>query len=98
MLTVSEESRRMQEMMKAYGMSGAGFDPAMFGAGTLETLVLNANNSLVQYVVEHKEGENTELICKQLYDLALLSNHPLSAEAMTAFIARSNQILGILTK
>ena len=98
MLTVSEESRRMQEMMKAYGMGGAGFDPAMFGAGTLETLVLNANNSLVQYVVEHKEGENTELICKQLYDLALLSNHPLSAEAMTAFIARSNQILGILTK
>ena len=96
MLTVSEESRRMQEMMKAYGM--AGMDPAMFGAQGGETLVLNANNALVQYVLEHQEGENTDLICKQLYDLATISNHPLSADAMTAFIARSNQILEVLTK
>ncbi|MDD5949089.1 MAG: molecular chaperone HtpG [Lachnospiraceae bacterium] len=95
MLTVSEDSRRMQEMMKAYGM--AGMDPSMFG-GSGETLVLNANNNLVQYVLDNKEGENTELICKQLYDLAQLSNHPLSADAMTAFITRSNQILEILTK
>ena len=96
MFTVSEESRRMQEMMKAYGM--AGMDPAMFGAQGGETLVLNANNALVQYVLEHQEGENTDLICKQLYDLATISNHPLSADAMTAFIARSNQILELLTK
>ena len=96
MFTVSEESRRMQEMMKAYGM--AGMDPAMFGAQGGETLVLNANNALVQYVLEHQEGENTDLICKQLYDLATISNHPLSADAMTAFIARSNQILEVLTK
>ena len=98
MLTVSEESRRMQEMMKAYGMAGMGMmDPSMFG-GPGETLVLNANNNLVQFVLENKEGENTELIVKQLYDLALLANHPLSAEAMTAFVARSNQILEVLTK
>lgn len=96
MLTVSEESRRMQEMMKSYGMIG--MDPAMFGGAEGETLVLNANNNLVQYVLENKEGENTELICKQLYDLATLSNHPLSADAMTEFIARSNQILEVLTK
>lgn len=96
MLTVSEDSRRMQEMMKSYGMIG--MDPAMFGGAEGETLVLNANNNLVQYVLEHKEGENTELICKQLYDLATLSNHPLSADAMTEFIARSNQILEVLTK
>ena len=86
----------MQEMMKAYGM--AGMDPAMVGAQGGETLVLNANNALVQYVLEHQEGENTDLICKQLYDLATISNHPLSADAMTAFIARSNQILEVLTK
>jgi molecular chaperone HtpG len=97
MLTVSEDSRRMQEMMKAYGMGGAGMDPSMFG-GSGETLVLNANNNLVQYVLEHNEGENTELIVKQLYDLALLANHPLPADAMTAFVARSNQILEVLTK
>lgn len=96
MLTVSEESRRMQEMMKSYGMIG--MDPAMFGGAEGETLVLNANNNLVQYVLENKERENTELICKQLYDLATLSNHPLSADAMTEFIARSNQILEVLTK
>ena len=98
MLTVSEETRRMQEMMKAYGMAGMGaMDPSMFG-GPGETLILNANNNLVQYVVDNKEGENTEIICKQLYDLASLSNHPLSADAMTAFVERSNQILNILTK
>ena len=96
MLTVSEESRRMQEMMKSYGMIG--MDPSMFGGAEGETLILNANNNLVQYILEHKEGENTELICKQLYDLATLSNHPLSADAMTEFIARSNQILEVLTK
>ena len=86
----------MAEMMKMYGM--AGMDPSMFGAGISETLVLNANNQLVQYVLDNKEGEHTSMICQQLYDLALLANQPLSAEAMTAFIARSNEILTILTK
>jgi molecular chaperone HtpG len=95
-ITSSEESRRMAEMMKMYGM--AGMDPAMFGAGISETLVLNANNQLVQYVLDNQDGEHTTMICQQLYDLALLANQPLSAEAMTAFIARSNEILAILTK
>lgn len=96
LITSSEESRRMAEMMKMYGM--AGMDPAMFGAGISESLVLNANNQLVQYVLDNTEGEHTPLICQQLYDLALLANQPLSAEAMTKFIARSNEILAFLVK
>ncbi len=97
MLTLSEESRRMQEMMKMYGMAGMGMDPSMFG-GQGETLILNANNSLVKYVLDNPENENTATICCQLYDLAVIANRPLSADAMTKFIARSNEILGILTK
>ena len=77
-----------------YGM--AGMDPSMFGNDA--TLVLNANHPLVQYVLEHKDGEHTSLFCKQLYDLALLGNKPLSPEEMTAFIARSNEIMMLLTK
>ena len=95
MITSSEEGRRMQEMMKMYGMMG--MDPSMFGAGANETLVLNANNHLVQYVLHNPEGEHTPIICEQLYDLAQLANHPLSAEEMTKFITRSNQILSIVT-
>ncbi|WP_302625266.1 molecular chaperone HtpG [uncultured Eubacterium sp.] len=95
MITVSEETRRMQDMMKMYGMTG--MDPAMFG-GAGETLTLNANNTLVQYILDNPEGENTELICKQLYDLALISHTPLNPDSMTAFIERSNKILEILTK
>ena len=95
MITVSEETRRMQDMMKMYGMSN--MDPSMFdGAG--ETLTLNASNNLVKYILNNPEGENTELICKQLYDLALISHTPLNPESMTAFIERSNRILEILTK
>ena len=94
MLTVSEESRRMQEMMKMYNMYG--MDPSMFGGD--ETLVLNANNNLVQYMFEHADGEHVELFAKQLYDLACLANKPLSPEAMTAFVARSNEIMMLLTK
>ncbi len=97
MLTLSEESRRMQEMMKMYGMSGMGMDPSMFG-GEGETLILNSNNKLVKYVLDNPEGENTNTICCQLYDLAVLANKPLSADAMTKFVARSNEILEILTK
>lgn len=96
MITSSEEGRRMQEMMKMYGMMG--MEPAMFGGASNETLVLNVNNQLVQYVLNNKEGEYTSLICEQLYDLATLANHPLDAAAMTKFIARSNQILSIITK
>ena len=90
MLTVSEESRRMQDMMKMYNMYG--MDPSMFG-GAGETLILNANNKLVQYVLKHGDGELTGKICEQLYDLARLSHGTLSPERMTGFIARSNEIM-----
>ena len=95
MITLSEESRSMQDKMKMYGM--AGMDPIMFGAGG-QTLVLNANNDLVKYVAEHADGENTKIICEQLYDLAMLSHAPLSPEQMTGFIARSNKIMELLAK
>ena len=95
MITVSEETRRMQDMMKMYGMSG--MDPSMFG-GAGETLTLNANNQLVKYILDNPEGETTTLVCKQLYDLALISHTPLNPDSMTAFIERSNQILELLTK
>ena len=94
MMTLSEESRRMQEMMKMYGMMG--MDPSMFGSDA--TLVLNVNHPLVQYVLNNKEGEHTTLFCKQLYDLALLGNKPLNPEEMTAFINRSNEIMMLLAK
>ncbi len=95
MITVSEETRRMQDMMKMYGMSG--MDPSMFG-GAGETLTLNANNQLVKYILDNPEGETTTLVCKQLYDLALISHTQLNPDSMTAFIERSNQILELLTK
>ena len=93
MITISEESRRMQDMMKMYNMYG--MDPSMFG-GAGETLVLNANNKLVQYVLGHEENENTKAICEQLYDLASLSQSPLSPERMTKFITRSNELMMLL--
>lgn len=97
MAVLSEESRRMEEMMKMYGMGGmGGMDTGMFGGQA--SLILNADHPLVQYVVENKEGENVELICKQLYDLALLAHKPLSPQEMTAFVQRSNQIMMLLTK
>lgn len=97
MITLSEETRRMQDMMKMYAAGGMamGMDD-MFGGG--ETLVLNANNELVKYILENKKSENTELFCKQLYDLAMISNKPLAPEAMTEFVARSNEIMMLLTK
>ena len=94
-ITLSEESRRMQDMMKMYGMPG--MDPNMFG-GAQESLTLNANNSLVQYLFEHGDADNAKIICEQLYDLAMLSHKPLEPEAMTKFIARSNKIMEMLTK
>ena len=95
MITLSEQDRRMQDMMKMYSMPG--MDPSMFGGQGL-TLVLNANNDLVKYIVDNKDGENTPMICEQLYDLALLSHAPLSPEQMTNFIARSNKIMELLAK
>ena len=94
MVTLSEESRRMQDMMKMYGM--AGMNPDMFGTNV--TLVLNANNTLVKYILEHKESDHTDMMCEQLYDLALISHKQLSPEEMTKFIARSNEIMMLLTK
>ncbi len=94
MITVSEESRRMQDMMKMYAMNGMDMGFGQEG----ETLVLNANHPLVQYVLDNKEGDNVKMICEQLYDLALLQNAPLKPEAMTKFIARSNDIMMLLTK
>ena len=95
MITLSEDSRRMQDMMKQYGM--AGMDPAMFG-GQGETLVLNANNALVKYIFENKDSEHVPTFCQQLYDLAALAQRPLPAEEMTEFVARSNEIMMLLTK
>ena len=95
MITLSEESRRMQDMMRMYAMQG--MDLGAFGSEG-ETLVLNANHPLVQYVTEHEDGENSKLICEQLYDLAKLQHAPLEPEAMTKFINRSNDIMMMLTK
>lgn len=94
MITLSEESRRMQDMMKMYNMYG--MDPSMFGSS--ETLVLNANNKLVKYIFDNKDSENIPMFCEQLYDLALLSHKPLSPEEMTKFISRSNEIMMLLAK
>ena len=94
MITLSEETRRMQDMMKMYAMGGAGMGMDMFGGG--ETLVLNANNKLVKYILGHGDSEPVTLFCKQLYDLAMISHKPLSAEAMTEFVARSNEIMMLL--
>ncbi len=95
MITLSEESRRMQDMMKMYAMPGMD----MGGMGKEgETLILNANHPLVQYVMEHTEGKNVNMICEQLYDLALLQHAPLEPEAMSKFVTRSNDIMMLLTK
>ena len=98
-LTISEETRRMQDMMKMYAANG--MDMGMFGGGEGETLVLNANHSLVKYVIAHKDeadNANEKLICEQLYDLAKLQNGPLDAQAMTRFVTRSNEIMEVLTR
>ncbi|MCI8894025.1 MAG: molecular chaperone HtpG [Lachnospiraceae bacterium] len=94
-ITLSEEGRRMQDMMKMYGM--AGMDASMFGGGDT-TLTLNANNELVKYIVTNKDSEHVPMFCQQLYDLAMISNHPLSPDAMSKFIARSNEIMMLLAK
>ena len=94
MITLSEETRRMQDMMKMYNMYG--MNPDMMPSN--ETLVLNANNELVKYILNNKDSQNVPMICQQLYDLAMLSHKPLSPEEMTNFVTRSNEILMLLTK
>jgi len=94
MLILGEEGRRMQDMMKMYNMYG--MDSSMFGGD--ETLTLNANHELVDYLVHHSDDEHAELFAKQLYDLAVLANKPLSPDEMSAFLERSNEIMMLLTK
>ena len=96
-LTLSEQGRRMQDMMKMYAMGGmGGMDPNMFAAD--QTLTLNANNELVQYILNNKDSEHVPMFAEQLYDLAMISNQPLSVEQMTKFVKRSNDIMMLLTK
>ena len=96
-ITLSEEGRRMQDMMKMYAMHGmGGMDPNMFAAD--QTLTLNANHALVKYILENKDSEHVPMFAEQLYDLAMISNQPLSVDAMTKFIKRSNDIMLLLTK
>ncbi len=95
MITLSEQTRRMQDMMKMYaanGMGGFGMD------GEGETLILNVNHELVQYVFANKKDKNVPMICEQLYDLASLAHKPLEPERMTKFIERSNEIMMTVTK
>ncbi|MCH5332761.1 MAG: molecular chaperone HtpG [Agathobacter sp.] len=96
-LTLSEHGRRMQDMMKMYSMGGmGGMDPNMFAAD--QTLTLNANHALVKYILEHKDSEHVPMFAEQLYDLALISNQPLSPEAMGKFVKRSSDLMMLLTK
>ena len=96
-LTLSEQGRRMQDMMKMYAMGGmGGMDPNMFAAD--QTLTLNANNELVKYILNNKDSEHVPMFAEQLYDLAMISNQPLSVEQMTKFVKRSNDIMMLLTK
>ena len=94
-MTISEESRRMKDMMKMYAMPG--MDMSMFGGNDGETLVLNMNHPLVEYVLANQEGEHVELFCEQLYDLAAMQNAPLAPEAMMKFVTRSNEIMLLLS-
>ena len=96
-ITLSEEGRRMQDMMKMYAANGmGGMDSSMFAADA--TLTLNANNELVKYILDHKDTEHVPMFCEQLYDLAMISNQPLSVDAMSKFIDRSNKIMLLLAK
>ena len=96
-LTLSEQGRRMQDMMKMYAMGGmGGMDPNMFAAD--QTLTLNVNNPLVKFILDNKDSEHVPMFAEQIYDLALISNQPLSTEAMTKFVKRSNDIMLLLTK
>ena len=96
MLTIQEEGRRMQDMMRMYSSGASGMDMDMFAPA--QTLTLNANHKLVKYLLENKDGEYAQTFAKQLYDLAAMANAPLKPEAMTEFISRSNEIMMLLAK
>ena len=95
-ITCSEEGRRMQDMMRMYSMGGMGMDASMFPADV--TLTLNANHELVKFILDHKDSEYVTDFCEQLYDLAMITNQPLSVDAMTKFVERSNKIMMLLAK
>ena len=95
-ITLSEEGRRMQDMMKMYAMGGMGMDPSMFAGD--QTLTLNVSHPLVQWILKNKDSKHVAAFCQQLYDLAMISNQPLAPDAMTAFIKRSNDIMMLLAK
>ena len=96
MLTIQEEGRRMQDMMRMYSAGASGMDMDMFAPA--QTLTLNANHKLVKYLLAHKDAEHAEMFAKQLYDLAALANEPLKPEAMAQFISRSNEIMMLLAE
>lgn len=100
MILLSEESRRMMEMMEAYA-NNEEFKAMFANMKPDETLVLNKNNKLVKALLsmagKEEKKEDAALLCHQLYDLALMSHRPLTSEEMTAFIDRSNLLLEKLT-
>lgn len=100
MILLSEESRRMMEMMEAYA-NNEEFKAMFANMKPDETLVLNKNNKLVKALLsmagKEEKKEDATLLCHQLYDLALMSHRPLTSEEMTAFIDRSNLLLEKLT-
>ena len=91
-ITVSEETRRMQDMMKMYSMGGSS-DSDLFKDDDGQTLILNANHPLVKTVMEEPESDKSKLISEQLYDLAVLANKQLPPDEMKKFIERSNEIM-----
>ncbi len=92
MITVSEESRRMQDMMRQYSMAGMG---NMFDSLD-ETLILNSKNELVKKLIQNPNHPKADLISEQLYDLAKLSHGSLNPERMAKFVERSNGLLSDL--
>jgi molecular chaperone HtpG len=96
-ILLSEQSRRMSEMSSMYGDMGM---KNMFPSD--ETLVINKNNVLIKKLIELDNSEDkkddVKFICEHIYDLAMMSNKQLDAEAMSSFIMRSNELLMKLAK
>ena len=88
-ILLGEQSRRMQEMYKAYGQQMAGMADMFHDEFTL---VLNSNNSLIKKI-DTLNDEDANLVIDHVYDLAKISHSPLPAEQMTKFIERSNKLL-----
>ncbi len=96
-ITLSEDSRRMQDMMKMYASGGMG-GMDMFPSDDGAILTLNAAHPLVKYIIDNEGSSKAELIEEQLYDLAMISNKQLSPDDMTRFVNRSNEIMLELTQ